>query len=63
MKTTIRICPDCSRPLVSAHLSNAFILELRRFEGQIPASALGLINHCADCFWWRVALLIGYCIL
>lgn len=24
---------------------------------------IGLDVCCADCFWWRVALLIGYCVL
>lgn len=22
---------------------------------------LGLYDRCADCFWWRLALLLGYC--
>jgi hypothetical protein len=24
---------------------------------------IGLHDRCADCFWWRMALHLGYCVL
>jgi len=41
--------------------------ELRLFlQNTAPSpllDALGLHDRCADCFWWRLALLLGYCVL
>lgn len=66
-------CPECAGPLQTASLSFSGREDLRTLlRAPKPAefwhhsstsnlTRLGIFTCCSDCFWFRVALLLGYC--
>jgi len=56
------ICRTCGSTAEPALISKSMASALSDLPERIWL-ALGLFDRCADCFWWRLALLLGYCVL
>lgn len=62
-------CLDCARPARILIIPPALREQMREATRPLAIARFDTLMHilarqrCADCFWWRLALLLGYCIL
>lgn len=58
-----RSCESSAEPQGLLSVKMIVAMRMTPIMRHVPLIELGLFDRCADCFWWRLALLLGYCIL